>query len=583
MSTPEIVAKECRFALHIPAKAGVSEDMHLVKECLHYQDGTTAPNIRFVKNYQRDFYVSLPTARNYQQKRECESMENLRRYSCTQSDLRRSVAKALGKAWSNADMRILAESPYLYGSDISSTSLIKEMYRRKYPDAISPYSVAFFDIETDVLHETNDPVLVTTVFKNKILTVVDRAFIQGYPEPELQFRSRLSKYLQPYLDKYQFEVQFEIVDGPVALIKRSLEQIHAWSPDFLAIWNLDFDIPRILETLEKYNVDPKDVFSDPKLPPEYRFCKYKKGSTKKVTASGQVKPKNPSEQWHSLYCPAGFYVIDAMCTFRFVRQGEQERPSYSLDAILETELGIRKLNFEEAQGYVKLEWHQFMQSRYPFEYAVYNVFDCVGMLELETKTNDLSMSLITQAGFTDFARYNSQTKRFADSYHFFLLERNLVIGTIPPKKNVSAEEADDVDLDEAPSEDSDDNESEDEEAPLTTKSSVLSLRQWIVTLPAHLSSLGLQCIEENPALRTMVRAMVYDSDAVSAYPSCIAVANVSRATTKREIIDICGIDESVFRLQNINLLQGHVNALEYGSVMHGLPRPQDTLGYFDDL
>ncbi len=96
----------------------------------------------------------------------------------------------------------------------------------------------------------------------------------------------------------------------------------------------------------------------------------------------------------------------------------------------------------------------------------------------------------------------------------------------------------------------------------------------------QLSVLGLNLIEDYPDLLTLIRAFVYDSDAVSAYPTCTAVANVSKATTYREIIDIVGVEEQVFRFQNINLLQGHVNALEYGRHMFGMPNPQDLVKYF---
>lgn len=104
-----------------------------------------------------------------------------------------------------------------------------------------------------------------------------------------------------------------------------------------------------------------------------------------------------------------------------------------------------------------------------------------------------------------------------------------------------------------------------------------------VTLPAHLSALGRQCLLESPLLRSMIRCMVYDSDAVSAYPSCTAVSNASRETTVKEIIEILGIEESQFRRHNINLMQGHVNALEYGCEMFSLPKPQEALMYFNDL
>lgn len=575
---PEIKARECRFAVHIPTRSSDIPDYHLVKEILHLENGETKPNVRFVKDYKRTFFVTKKPYRNHQQKKEYETFDKLHRYECTQSELRIKVAKALDKAWSNANLRQLAESPYLYGSDISSTSIIKQEYRQQWPDTVTPYRVSFFDIETDVVHGTNDPILATLVFEDTILTTAQASFVKGYSEPHERLETLLKKYLKPYMDKYQFKMDFRIVEGPVELIKEVFSTAHKWSPDFLAIWNMDFDIPRIIETLEKYGVDPKTIFSDPKLPAALQFCKYKKGSTKKVTASGQVKPKNPSEQWHSLYCPAGFYVIDAMCTYRFVRQGEQEEPDYKLDSILNKELGVRKLTFEEANDYHELEWHKFMQERYPFEYIVYNIFDCVGMLELENKTTDLSQALPVQCDITDFARYNSQTKRFADRYHFFLLERGKVISTIPPaeEKDPTTEADGEEDSDEVIL-------NADDDEDISKKNEVLGLRNWIVTLPAHMTVLGRRCIAENPNLHTLIRGMVYDSDAVSAYPSCTAAANVSRETTVREIIDILDVDETAFRRHNINLLQGHVNALEYACEMHNLPTPQNALQYFEDL
>lgn len=577
---PTVTAKECRFAVHIPNYKG-GDDYHLVKEILHLSDGTTRPNVNLMVNFKRPFFVTSKPYRNHEQKKEYEHRDRLIRYTCTQSNLQREVANALGMSWSNQQMKKLSDSPYLYGSDVSSTSIIKHLYRQKWPEAATPYRVAYFDIETDVLHGTNDPIMATLIFEKKIYFVALKSVFKGYAAVEERFHAACRKYIQEYIDKHQFEIQIELVDTTVELITKSIGKAHLWSPDFLAIWNIDFDIPRILDTLKKYGVDAKNVFSDPKLHPDLRFCKYKKGSTKKRTASGAIKPKKPSEQWHSLLCPAGFYVIDAMCSFRFIRQGEQERPSYSLDAILNDELGLRKLKFEEASAYTHLQWHQFMQENYPIEYGVYNIFDCIGMLELELSTDDLSQALPVRSESSDFSRFNSQTKAFADKYHFFLLARDKVIGTIPSRE----EEEGESDTDDEAVEDEDDEESAgtDDEDDISGFNSVLSLRGWVVTLSAHTSVLGRQCIQENPHLHSLIRGMVYDSDAVSAYPSCTAVGNVSRETTVREVLDFLGVEESVFRRHNINLLQGHVNALEYGVEMFGLPAPQHALHLFDDL
>ena len=111
--------------------------------------------------------------------------------------------------------------------------------------------------------------------------------------------------------------------------------------------------------------------------------------------------------------------------------------------------------------------------------------------------------------------------------------------------------------------------------------STLDLKGWIMTLPAHMSVLGLEVILEDPSLKTNIRAFVYDSDMVSSYPSCTSVANVSKGTTKKEMIRVQGVEESLFRYQNMNLLQGPVNALEYCQNMFSMPKPEELLEAFN--
>lgn len=96
-----------------------------------------------------------------------------------------------------------------------------------------------------------------------------------------------------------------------------------------------------------------------------------------------------------------------------------------------------------------------------------------------------------------------------------------------------------------------------------------------------MQTLGLEVIEESPHLLTGIRAFVYDSDAVSAYPSCISVANTSKETTKRELITIVGKEEKLFRMQNLNLVLGGVNAVEYSSKMFDMPDAFSLLDAFE--
>lgn len=101
-----------------------------------------------------------------------------------------------------------------------------------------------------------------------------------------------------------------------------------------------------------------------------------------------------------------------------------------------------------------------------------------------------------------------------------------------------------------------------------------------MTLTAHMQVLGYRCIEEDPTIQTNIRGFVYDSDATAAYPSATAAANVSKMTTARELISITGIEETTFRMQNLNMVLGKTNALEYTQQMFGFPSPDQMLQAF---
>lgn len=551
----KIVARECRFAVHIPARKGYP-DIHYVKEHLHYEDGTSEPNVRLHKEFKRPFWVTALSKRTHKQKKEYEKEENLMKFECTQSELRDEVAKALGMLHTGDHLKKLAQSPYLYGTDITSTALLKHQYMKTWPDKSTPYSVAFFDIETDVIHGTEDPIVLQVTFKKHVYMVTTKAFVEGIGNLQEEFHRKMGIYLGEHMQKHGYTSELVVADDCIDAIKKAFDKIHEWKPDFLAIWNMDFDIPRILKTLEKYGVDPKLILCDPKLPYDLRICKYKRGIQSKIKASGIPEAIEPSKQWHCLNLTASFYVIDAMCSYRQIRMARQQEQSYSLDAILKKEIGSQKLKFSQADDYIGIRWHQVMQSKHKLEYLCYAAYDSMGMSELDERTKDLAYTVPSFAGITDFAKFNSNPKKITDALHNFVLEKKgYVMATVG-----SEDKKDDDEPEETVDE-------EDPDANLDT----LDLKSWIVTLPAHMSSLGLPLIEEDPSILTNIRAFTYDSDCISAYPTCVSILNVSMETTKREIIDIEGVPEELFRLQNINLMTGNVNALEYGQYMFGLP------------
>lgn len=568
----EIAKRELRFAIHIRGN-DYREDTHYIKEQVTYKDGSREPRVYTVTDFERPVWVTSESKRSYNDKKEFEDLENLVSRNTTETNLNRTTAGLLGKPHLANNHKDLKDSPYVYGYDVPSTSFLKLISLRKNEMVQSPYTLCAFDIETTT-DEPRDILMVTATLRHgdkiKVHSYVVKDFLKNISNPRSKFNYAMDTYLPDYKDV--LDITFKTYDDIVVLLKDMFKVLNELAPDFLSIWNMDFDIRVILEVLEKKNINPVDVICDQKLSRKHRVCRYKRGITKKVMASGKVMPISPAAQWHSLLCTSSFYVIDAMCAYKHLRLGSSEEPSYALDAILGKELNKSKLKFSQADKYRKKEWHDFMQANYPVEYIVYNIYDCLALLELDEKTKDLSGSLPSFSMTTDFAKFNSQSRKLSDALFIFGMQRGRVLGTTPPYRE--EEEVDDSLLEH-------DEEEEDYNNPKDY--SVLSLDGWIQLLPQSLLvGDGLSIFEDAPHLKSNMRGLVSDVDSVSSYPSATNAANVSKETTVNEMISVTGVPEVSFRQQNLGICLGNVNLLEYFEVMFDMPSIEEMSSLIDE-
>lgn len=480
------IVKECRFAVYVEPPEYGMPDLHLVKEQIHTTgingEVTLKPNVILLQDFKRSFWTTRKGFQNHKSKKEWEDLDKLIEGKSSQSRLLDNAAKALGTPWFKGDLRKLSSSPYLYGSDILSTCVIKKIYSDKFPNVQTPYSVAIYDVETDVINGTGEIIMATLSFKETVYTVVLKSFLEGVSDAESRVERAMDKYLGDVVKARNIKSEMIIVDHEIDIIRLTVNKAHELKPDFLAFWNIDFEVTKFIAACERANVNPADIFSDPIVPKAYRYFKYKQGPKKKVTASGKVNPIKPAAQWHTVITPASFYLIDAMCAYKHVRIGKPDEQSYALDAILNKELGLRKLNFEGADHVTKLKWHELMQSKFKIEYIIYNRFDCIGIEILDEKTFDLSLTLPMFSGNSDFMNFKSQPRRAADVLHYYCLEEKHKV--IASTGSAMAESVD---------------------------NDTLGLDGWIITLPAHLvADNGLKMIEEHPELKTNIRAHVGD-------------------------------------------------------------------------
>jgi len=552
----KIKGREAKFIFHLKEIPGYRPDTHIVKEAVHMSDGTVISNLKIIKDFKRPFWVTKEHLRNHKTKKESELLENTNVYRATQSQLHTHIAARLDSRYVGVrNMRGVIDSPYLYGCDVDSKAIMKKAYQDRYPDiTASTFEVATLDIETDT--EDGDIAIISLSTDKKIYTAINKKYIkQSNIDVKKELKYMFDKHIPKTDITSHIEVEYAILNNELELVTEVLAKAHIWRPDIIAIWNIDYDLPYMVKTLEKHGVKPKDVFSDPSLPRNLRYFRYKEGQKQKVTESGKFKPVNPEERWNVVDCPATFYWVDAMAAHRYVRVGGKTVPGgYSLDNILKAELGskLQKLKFEteETTGIQGIEWHQYMLNNKFLEYIIYNQWDNISMLQLDQKTKDLSNNLPLLSGISSFDIFNSGPKRIIDAMHFFYLEKGSVLGTKPTRTN---------------------------------KDKILGLDNWIVLLPSsRIKENGLKCIEENDKLITNIRAHVADADQVSGYPSNTQAANVSIDTTSKEIIDIAGYDIPTFKAQNINLLFGKVNFADYAQTLFKFPSFRELSDMVDE-
>jgi hypothetical protein len=550
----DIAGIECKHVCYTAAKDGSAHDLLLVKEIVHYKDGTKKLNLRQLIDFKRPFYIDRAafapegSPGTYKDKKEWQDVSKLIRLQSTQVNLPNEIFRALnpGRMPSrHMRLREICRSPYVYGADVTSATLVKRHYIDTWPDYngsgkyATPLSTCMLDTETDMLGAGKgkggggEVIMTSLTMDHRIHLFVLKKFLKRCQDPEKEVRSAMHHYLGEYEVKRGIELSFTLCDDPGEMIVKVFQRLHEWKPDILAIWNMNFDVPKMCRELEKAGFDLGEIWSDPSIPPFFRKFQYREGSNQKVTQSGKTMPIPGFDQWHSVIAPASFQVIDAMCLYRKLRFAKGMENGYGLDDVLERNLGIRKLKFKEADHLTKGQWHAFMQANYPVEYCVYNIFDCVSMQELDEKNGDISRQLNLHAGHSEFTVFPSQPRRTWDDMHFECLAVNRIAATTSDQMRDKLDEL------------------------------TYPLTGWIVTLPSHqVKDTGLKVLEEVPQLPCMIWGHVADLDITGTYPSSQLLANIAKETTVTEMIKIEGLDDATQRSIGVNLTAGHVNAVE---------------------
>lgn len=408
-----IVHNQFVHSCHIKTRHGSAV---IVKEKTELKDGTIIPNLRVYENPKRSFYITQNKYRTYRYKPEYELLSRLDKFTVYDHELERSVAQ-LFNVRGNGNFykrNELYRSPYIFGADISIEALIKMNYMNQFPDKHIPPTSGFLDIETSI--DTNQIILISYTYNNHVFTAALESFFfeeidnQRVPINKEELLSYVNTNLEGKTLDQKFDYTIEVFDTEIKVIAWIMKKVHESMIDFIGIWNMNFDIPKILNQIKQHNIDPAILFTNPKLEQRFRYLKYHEDM--RNVAHFSLK-------WHWLYSTCGSQFIDSLGLYSQCRRTQGYLEKYDLNSVLDSQLKLGKLPLK-AGSHVMMQRHHFK------DYIVYNIYDVIGLQLLENKNADI-LSLSVLADVSPVSKFSAQTIRSTNSIYYNLIGKGMVM------------------------------------------------------------------------------------------------------------------------------------------------------------
>lgn len=484
-------------------------------------------NLNYIKNPKRKVYVTKPQFRTHKYKRDYEQLDKVDTYVVEDRYMVDELKKILNlPKYEFMSLRKICNSPYVYNADVSIETLVRTRYEEQKKHDIVPITTGALDIETSLLgcDRIN---IITFIAEREVYTAVLDDFLWKYVDNKRvkatidDVYALINTILKPYLDEYKFNIHVTVFENELDLIRWIFSKIHTEEMDFIGIWNMGFDIPKILERIKVYGVDPEDICCHPSVPKEYRICKF---------AEDKRKVAHIVEKWHWFYCTDKSQFIDSMTLYARIRKSDAKEPYYSLNAISTKEIGKGKLVFQEGS-------HHEMQQYHFVEYIVYNIVDAMLIQMMEWKNHDIT-GMYRLTGYSSLSDFSKQTVMLKNKFYKFCLDHG----------NVYASTGEDMS---GPYDD------------------ILSKNGGAVLKAGLVKEMGLHAIIERPNIESMIIPIAADFDYKAMYPNFKSAYGLSKET---KLLTIVALDND----EPIEPLMGGIadpqnNAVWIGNQYFGLP------------
>jgi len=497
------------------------------------ENNTWTDNLKFIKDPYRHFWIHQQKYRTYKYKREYADMNECDKYKVKNVDLVKAIKQQLGIYSGKDSLREVCNSPYVYGADIDIQVLIKMSYLEKSSDLLVPYTVGAMDSEANIWSDYRINIL-SFIHGRSIYVGILHDYLLNKKTNDGSYytisdiHETVLKEIGDILDKYKFNVEYQIFNTDIEIIKYIFSKIHYHKTDFISIWNMPFDMGFILKRIQDEGLDPYDILVPKEVPRDYGEVRYYKDP--KVVDHFTLN-------WDMCYIPGYTQVLCSMRLYSRLRIIKGKESSYALDYITKKEIDLGKQKI--------IGTHHEMQEKHFLEYIAYNIMDNILLILLEEKNKDIS-SMTQLLGNSLIGDFSKQTILLKNAFYQYCIERGKVPATVGTQM-------------------------------LTPYDELVPKLGGTVLPPYLISGAGLKAIKQRPNHETLINIFVKDEDVGSEYPNTMSGLNISKETKLSTMIGING-----FKYEDIEPLFGGLaspmeNAVPLCNKYFNLPNYQEML------
>ena len=328
------------------------------------------------------------------------------------------------------ERKSLLKYPYCLGGDIPIETYYRTMWNNELgnDDKKSPSKI-YLDIEVDQIdHDgsiarkgevpVNAVTVVDDVTDNVYTFLLETNHLGGkYVNPQIpEFVKNQKEFMDLCHDNFderygKKDYKIYMFDNEIEMLIQLFRLINTLCRDFCLIWNMSFDIPYLLERLEKLGIDPSTVVCGKDFPVQSYYY-YE-----------DHRSFDFANKRDYFSCASNTHYSDQVINYAGLRKSQGAVKKVSLDAIGEKEIGAKKLDYHAEATIKTLPYVNYVL------FVLYNINDVLLQQGIERKVKDVdniyNIANVNNIGYTDTLK---QTVTFRGLLYACLVAKDITLG-----------------------------------------------------------------------------------------------------------------------------------------------------------